>query len=54
MNKKIYNKLSTEEKGVIVHKGTAAPFRGKYNDFFEKGSYHCNGAWGKHQERLLI
>lgn len=36
-----YNKLLTEEERVIVHKGTEAPFSGKYNDFFEKGSYHC-------------
>jgi peptide methionine sulfoxide reductase msrA/msrB len=41
MDKKSYNKLSTEEERVIVHKGTEAPFSGKYNDFFEKGSYHC-------------
>lgn len=38
--KKSYNKLSTEE-GVIIHKGTEAPFSGKYNDFFEKGFYLC-------------
>jgi len=36
-----YNKLSTEEERVIVHKGTEAPFSGKYNDLFEKGSYRC-------------
>ncbi|MBU1487156.1 peptide-methionine (R)-S-oxide reductase [bacterium] len=41
MNNKSFNKLSTEEERVIVHKGTEAPFSGKYNDFFEKGSYHC-------------
>ena len=41
MNKKSYNKLSSEEERVIVRKGTEAPFSGKYNDFFEKGSYHC-------------
>lgn len=41
MNKKSYNKLSTEEERVIVHKGTEAPFSGKYNNFFKKGSYHC-------------
>ena len=41
MNKKSYNKISMEEERVIVHKGTEAPFSGKYNDFFEKGSYHC-------------
>lgn len=36
-----YNKLTKEEESVIIHKGTEAPFSGKYNDFFEKGSYHC-------------
>lgn len=41
MEKKAYNKLSSEEERVIVHKGTEAPFSGKYHDFFEKGSYHC-------------
>ena len=41
MDKKSYNKLSTEEERVIVHKGTEAPFSGKYDNFFEKGSYHC-------------
>ncbi len=41
MDKRTYNKLSPEEERVIVYKGTEAPFSGKYNDFFEKGSYHC-------------
>ena len=41
MDEKAYNKLSPEEERVIVHKGTEAPFSGEYNDFFEKGSYHC-------------
>ncbi len=36
-----FNPLTAEEKRVIVHKGTEAPFSGKYNDFFEKGAYHC-------------
>ncbi len=36
-----YNKLSEEEKAVIVHKSTEAPFSGKYNNFFEKGLYLC-------------
>ncbi len=36
-----YKKLSPEEERVIVHKGTESPFSGKYNDFFEKGSYNC-------------
>ncbi|MBN1931895.1 MAG: bifunctional methionine sulfoxide reductase B/A protein [Desulfobacterales bacterium] len=41
MEKKSYNKLTTEEERVIIHKGTETPFSGKYNDFFEKGSYYC-------------
>ncbi len=36
-----FNKLSTEEERVIIHKGTELPFAGKYNNFFEKGSYRC-------------
>jgi peptide methionine sulfoxide reductase msrA/msrB len=36
-----YNALTPEEEKVIIHKGTEAPFSGKYNDFSEKGSYHC-------------
>lgn len=34
-------KLTPEEERVIVHKGTERPFTGKYNDFFEKGTYVC-------------
>jgi len=33
--------LNEYEKRVILHKGTESPFSGKYNDFFEKGIYHC-------------
>ncbi|MDD3625795.1 MAG: bifunctional methionine sulfoxide reductase B/A protein [bacterium] len=36
-----YRKLSPEEMRVIIHKGTELPGSGKYNDFFEKGSYIC-------------
>jgi peptide methionine sulfoxide reductase msrA/msrB len=36
-----YNKLTPEEERVIIHKGTEAPFSGKYNDFYQKGTYHC-------------
>lgn len=34
-------KLSKEEEQIIIHKGTEAPFSGKYNDFYEKGVYLC-------------
>lgn len=36
-----YNKLTPEEERVIVNKGTERPFTGKYNNFFEKGTYVC-------------
>lgn len=41
MNNKTYNKLTPEEEKVIMGKNTEMPFTGKYDDFFEKGSYHC-------------
>ena len=36
-----YNNLSREEERVIVHKATEPPFTGKYDDFWEKGTYIC-------------
>lgn len=33
--------LNPEEERVIVHKGTEAPFSGKYDRFFEDGIYVC-------------
>lgn len=36
-----YHKLTPEEERVILHKGTEHPFTGKYNNFFEKGTYVC-------------
>lgn len=34
-------KLSKEEEAVIVHKGTEAPFTGKYYAFWGRGTYVC-------------
>jgi len=35
------NKLTAEEKAVIINKGTERPFTGKYNDYFKAGIYTC-------------
>lgn len=34
-------KLTDPEKRVIIDKGTEPPFSGKYEDFFEEGTYVC-------------
>lgn len=34
-------KLTPEEEAVIVNKATERPFTGKYDRFFEKGTYVC-------------
>ena len=36
-----YNKLTSEEERVIIHKGTEPPFTGKYLDNKETGTYMC-------------
>lgn len=36
-----YNKLTTEEKRVILYKGTERPFIGKYTDTSVDGTYIC-------------
>ncbi len=36
-----FKKLTPEEERVILHKGTERPFSGKYNDFYEKGTFVC-------------
>lgn len=35
------NKLTPQEERVILHKDTEAPFSGKYDEFFEEGTYLC-------------
>jgi peptide methionine sulfoxide reductase msrA/msrB len=39
--RKMYNKLTRQERRVIINKGTEAPFSGEYNNHFEKGVYTC-------------
>ena len=41
MNEKLYNTLTPEEESIIIHKGTETPFSGEYDDYYERGSYHC-------------
>jgi len=36
-----HSDLTPEEKYVILQKGTERPFTGEYDDFYEKGNYHC-------------
>jgi len=36
-----FNKLTPDEERVIVHKGTEMPFSGKFNSFYEEGTYTC-------------
>jgi peptide methionine sulfoxide reductase msrA/msrB len=36
-----FKKLSEQEARVILHKGTEAPYTGKYDKFYEKGTYTC-------------
>jgi methionine-R-sulfoxide reductase len=38
---KKFKKLTKEEEGVIIQKGTEMPFTGKYYAFWEKGTYVC-------------
>jgi len=40
-NRSQYRKLTPEEESVIVHKGTEAPFTGKFYAFWDKGTYVC-------------
>ncbi len=36
-----YNKLTTQEEKVIIHKATEAPFKGEYDNFYEDGTFIC-------------
>ncbi len=36
-----FKKLTQEEERVILHKGTEAPYSGKFDTFYEKGTYRC-------------
>lgn len=36
-----FRELTTDEKRIILQKGTERPFTGEYDNFYEKGSYHC-------------
>ena len=36
-----YNELSPEEERIIVHKATEIPFTGKYDNFYEDGTFIC-------------
>lgn len=40
-NKMEWNKLTKEEEDIIVRKGTEYPGTGKYDKFYEKGTYIC-------------
>ncbi len=35
------NTLTSEEKRVILNKGTEAPFSGEYEDFYQDGTFLC-------------
>jgi len=39
--KDFFSELNFRERNIILNKGTERPFSGKYNDFFEKGTYLC-------------
>ena len=41
------NKLTKEEEHVIVYKGTEMPYSGKYDNFYEAGTYYCKRCGAK-------
>lgn len=40
-NSEKYNSLTKEEEYILKHKGTERPWTGKYNKFYEEGTYIC-------------
>ncbi len=42
-----FKKLNDQEARVILHKGTEAPYTGKYDNFYEKGVYKCKRCGAK-------
>ena len=41
MKKDYSSQLSAKEKGILIDKGTEAPFSGEYNNFSESGLFVC-------------
>ena len=41
MSQEHFKNLTEEEYKIIVEKGTERPYTGKYDSFFEAGTYHC-------------
>ena len=39
--------LNANEYSILRKKGTEPPFSGKYNNFFDNGSYSCKGCGQK-------
>ncbi len=41
MNEEYFSHLTSEEKKILIDKGTETPFSGKYNNFFDAGIFIC-------------
>src|SRR5271157_5453944 len=46
-NESKYKVLTKEEEKVIVHKGTELPFIGKFDNFWQRGTYVCKRCGAK-------